>query len=87
MNFFETIISKTSLKVTLKQKPSYHLPIIAIKMGGGFNKRDPNDIKRIRQHPQVMEIFRNHQWLSLFELLKCFDEEIAREFVVALQSH
>ena len=34
-----------------------------------------------------MEILKNHQWLDFFELLKGFDEEIAQEFVVALQSH
>ena len=34
-----------------------------------------------------MKIFRNHQWLWFFELLKGFDEEIAREFAVAMQSH
>ena len=56
-------------------------------MAGGFNRRDPTDIKRIRQHPQFMEIYRNHQRLGLFELLKGFDEEIDQEFTVALQSH
>ena len=56
-------------------------------MGGGFKKREPIDIKIIRQHPQVMEIFRNHQWLWLFELFKGYDDDIAKEFIVALKSH
>lgn len=56
-------------------------------MGGGFNRRDPIDIKRIIKHPQVMDIFKNHKWLGLFELIKGFNKDIARQFTVALQSH
>ena len=59
-----------------KKKPSYHLPITAIKMGSGFNRMDPIDFKMIILHPQVMEIFRNHQQLGFFELLNSFYEEI-----------
>ena len=45
---------------------------------------EPPDIKIIRQHPQVMDIFKNHQWLGFFEVLKDFDEEIAQEFELDL---
>ena len=76
MNLFETIISKTYSQVTLKQKPSYHIPIRTIKMGRGFNRMDPIDIKRIILHPQVMVILRNHQWLGFFKLMKGFYEDI-----------
>ena len=34
-----------------------------------------------------MEIFINHQWLGFFDLLKGFDEDLAQEFAVVVQSH
>jgi len=53
-------------------------------MTGGFNRREPTRTPRIHLHPPVVEIFRRHQWLGLFELLRGYDDDVAREFAMSL---
>lgn len=53
-------------------------------MGGGFNRREPTDTKRIHRHPHVVNIFRRHQWLGFLELLKRYNDDITQEFSMAL---
>jgi len=55
-------------------------------MGGGFNRREPSDTRRIYQHPHVVDIFRNHQWLGFFKMLKGYDDDLSHEFSMALHS-
>jgi len=55
-------------------------------MRGGFNKREHTNIKIIRLHPPMVEIFRNNKWLGFFELLKGFDDELDQECLVSLHS-
>jgi len=49
-------------------------------MRGGSNRQKPTKTKRFHQHPPVVNIFRRHQWLGLFELLKGYDDDITHEF-------
>ena len=53
-------------------------------MTGGFNRREPTITTRIYQHPPMLEIFTRHQWLGFFELLRGYDDDIAREFAISL---
>ena len=53
-------------------------------MTWGFNRRDPTRTTRIHQHPLVVEIFIRHQWLRFFELLRGYNDDIAREFAMSL---
>lgn len=53
-------------------------------MTGGFNQREPTNKSRIHLHPPVVEIFRRHNWLGLFELLRGYDDYVAQEFSMAL---
>lgn len=55
-------------------------------MWRGFNIIKPTDTKRIHQHTLVGNIFRRHQWLGFFELLKGYDDDITHEFSMALHS-
>jgi len=55
-------------------------------MGVGFNRREPSNTKRILLRPPIVEIFRRHQWLGFFELLKGYDDDLAFEFSMALNS-
>lgn len=55
-------------------------------MGGEFNRSKPSNTKRIHLHPLVLDIFRRHQWIGFLELLKGYDDDLAFEFVVALNS-
>lgn len=55
-------------------------------MGVGYNKKDPLDNKRIHLHSLVVDIFRRHQWLGFFELLKGYDDDLAFEFSMDLNS-
>jgi len=45
-------------------------------MGGGFNKREPTDTKRIYQRPPMVENFLIYQWMGFFEHLKGYDDDI-----------
>lgn len=51
----------------------------------GFNRREPIDYTRIYQHPQIRDIFTNHQQMNFFQEIKGYNDEITHEFVVALQ--
>jgi len=53
-------------------------------MTGCFNKRDPTTTTKIYQHPLVIEIFTRHQWMGLFELMRGYDDDVAREFAMSL---
>lgn len=55
-------------------------------MGGGFNRREPLDTRRIHLHPEVVDIFRRHQWLRLFEIVKGYDYDLAFEFSMDMNS-
>jgi len=56
-------------------------------MGGVFNRRERTDTKIIHLHPPILDIFKRHQWLGFFELLKGYDDDITYEFSMALKSH
>ena len=55
-------------------------------MEGGFNKRKPSDTKITHQHPPIVDIFINHLWLGLFELLKGYDDDLPHEFATTFHS-
>lgn len=54
---------------------------------GSFNRREPIYMNIIYQHPGVVTIFENCQWLGFFEKLRCFDNEVTKEFSMILQNH
>ena len=56
-------------------------------MTRGFNRREPTGTSRIHLHPPMVEIFRGHQWLEFFKLLRGYDDDIAREFSMSLTPH
>ena len=56
------------------------------RWGGGFNRREPTYTRMIHFHPHVADIFRRHQWLGFFELLKGYDDEVSFDFSMALNS-
>lgn len=53
-------------------------------MTGGFDKREPTSTTRIHQHPPMIESFTRHQWMGFFELLRGYDDDVAREFAMSL---
>lgn len=53
-------------------------------MAGGFNRREPKGGSRIHLHHLVVEIFRRHQWLGFFELLRGYDDDVVGEFSMTL---
>lgn len=53
-------------------------------MTGGLNRRKPTGTSRTHIHPHVVEIFRMHQWLGFFELLRGYDDHVAQEFSMLL---
>jgi len=53
-------------------------------MRGGFNKREPTNTTRIHQHPLVVEIFTRYQWMGLFERMRGYYDDVAKEFFLSL---
>ena len=56
-------------------------------MIGGFNRREPKNIVRIQQHPQVLEIFTRHNWMGFFRKFTGCDDEVTQEFSHSLTPH
>jgi len=86
--YFTSLLPLNYTSKLLQEASLLHLvENIEKRWGRGFNRREPSDNKIIHLHPPVLDIFRIHQWLAFFELLKGYDDDIAYEFSMALKSH
>jgi len=56
-------------------------------MTGGFDRREPTNTVRIQQHPQVLKIFKRHNWMGFFKKFRGYDDEVAQEFSLSLTPH
>ena len=54
-------------------------------MLGGFIRREPTDSAKLRENPEVVELFTRAQWISFCEKLQSYDDEVAEEFLQALR--
>ena len=55
-------------------------------MPGGFIKKEPTDSKKLRENPEVVELFTRAQWMSFCDKLQGYDDEVAEEFLRALKA-
>ena len=56
-------------------------------MKRGFMRKEPTNSTRLHEHPQVVSIFKRENWMTFFEKLWGFDEEIVQEFAFSLVPH
>ena len=54
-------------------------------MPGGFIRREPTDSTKLRENPEVVELFMRAQWISFCDKLQGYDDEVAEEFLQALR--
>lgn len=54
-------------------------------MRGGFIRKEPTDSKKLRENPEVVELFTRTQWMSFCDKLQGYDDEVAEEFLRALK--
>jgi len=54
-------------------------------MPGEFIRREPTDLKKLRETPAVVELFSRAQWMSFCDKLQGYDDEVAEEFLRTLQ--
>lgn len=53
-------------------------------MTRGFSKREPTNTMRIHQHPLIVEMFKRHNWMGLFEKMRGYDDEVATDLALSL---
>ena len=54
-------------------------------MSGGFIRKEPTDSKKLRENPEVVELFTHARWMSFYDNLQGYDDEVAEEFLRALK--
>lgn len=54
-------------------------------MPGGFIRREPTDSEKLRENPEVVELFTRARWMSFCDKLQGYDDEVAEEFLRALK--
>ena len=54
-------------------------------MPGGFIRKEPTDSKKLRESPEVVELFTRARWMSFCDKLQGYDDEVAVEFLRALK--
>ena len=45
-------------------------------MPGGFIRKEPLDSSKLHEHPEVVELFTQANWISFFDRIQGYDEEI-----------
>jgi len=54
-------------------------------MRGGFIRKEPSDSKKLRETPEVVDLFSRAHWMSFYDKLQGHDDEIAEEFLRSLK--
>ena len=57
----------------------------AFTMPGGFIRKEPTDSKKLQENPEVVDLFFRARWMSFYDKLQGYDDEVAEEFVRALK--
>ena len=55
-------------------------------MPGGFIRKEPTESKKLRENPEVVEIFTRARWMSFCDKLQGYDDEVVEEFLRALKA-
>jgi hypothetical protein len=56
-------------------------------MPGGFIRKEPSDSSKLHEHPEVVDLFTRANWISFFDKIQGYDEEITEEFLMSLRPH
>jgi len=56
-----------------------------LTMPGGFIKKEPSDPSKLREHPEVVDLFTHANWMSFCDKIQGHDDEITEEFLISLK--
>lgn len=56
-------------------------------MPRGFIRKEPSDSSKLQKRPEVVELFTWENWISFFDKIHGYDEEITEEFLISLRPH
>jgi hypothetical protein len=62
------------------------LSLKELKMGVGFNRREPTYPSKVYRNPKVVENFQDNNWLVYFDRLRGYDNEISLELAMNFQN-
>lgn len=54
-------------------------------MPGGFIRKEPIDSKKLRETPEVLDLFSHARWMSFCDKLQGHDDEVAEKFLRSLK--
>ena len=54
-------------------------------MLGGFIRKEPSDSKKLRETPEVVDLFTNAKWMTFCDKIQGHDDEITEEFLRSLK--
>ena len=56
-------------------------------MPGGFIRKEPSNSSKLHEHPEVVDLFTQGNWISFFDKIQGHDEEITEDFLISLRPH
>lgn len=54
-------------------------------MPGGFIRKEPLDSKKLRETPEVVDLFTRANWMTFSDRIQGHDDEVTEEFLMSLQ--
>jgi len=54
-------------------------------MPGGFIRKEPSDTSKLNEHPEVVDLFTQANWMTFSNRIWGHDEEIKEEFFMSLK--
>ena len=50
-------------------------------------RKEPLNSNKLHEHPKVVALFTSANWMSFFERIHGYDEEVTEEFLMSLRPH
>lgn len=54
-------------------------------MPGGFIRKEPSDSRKLRETPEVVDLFTRANWVTFCDRIQGHDDEVTEEFLMSLQ--
>ena len=50
-------------------------------------RKEPLNSSKLYKHPEVLDLFNRANWISFFDRIQGYDEEVTEEFLMSLRPH
>jgi len=54
-------------------------------MPGGFIRKESSDSRKLRETPEVVDLFTCANWMTFCDRIQGYDDEVTEEFLMSLQ--